>query len=87
MNVSLTPKLEEMIKQKVASGSYNSSSEVIREALRLLEEQDQLRLVKLEKLRQDIQEGLESGDSTPLDFDDIKKRGRKILAQQKQGNR
>ena len=36
MNVNLTPQLEEMVRRKVASGLYNSASEVIREALRLL---------------------------------------------------
>ncbi len=41
MNISLTPHLEAMVRQKVASGRYNNSSEVVREALRLLEEQDQ----------------------------------------------
>lgn len=40
MNVSLTPRLEAMIREKVASGRYNSSSEVVREALRLMAEQD-----------------------------------------------
>jgi antitoxin ParD1/3/4 len=47
MNVTLTPQLEEMVKQKVASGLYTSASEVIREALRLMEEQDPLREAKL----------------------------------------
>ncbi len=40
MNVSLTPQLEEMVRNKVASGRYNNASEVVREALRLLEEYD-----------------------------------------------
>ncbi len=40
MNVSLTPTLEELVQRKVATGLYNSASEVIREALRLLEERD-----------------------------------------------
>ena len=40
MNVSLTPKLEEYIRNKVAGGMYNNASEVIREALRLAIEQD-----------------------------------------------
>jgi hypothetical protein len=40
MNVSLTPKLEEIVRHKVASGLYNNASEVIREALRLLVERD-----------------------------------------------
>lgn len=40
MNVSLTPQLEELVRNKVASGRYNNASEVVREALRLLEEYD-----------------------------------------------
>lgn len=43
MHVSLTPQLEEMVRQKVASGLYNNASEVIREALRVLEEHDRVR--------------------------------------------
>lgn len=39
MNVSLTPKLEAFVRERVASGLYNNSSEVVREALRLLHEQ------------------------------------------------
>lgn len=41
MNVSLTPQLENLIHEKVESGYYNNASEVVREALRLLEERDQ----------------------------------------------
>jgi antitoxin ParD1/3/4 len=40
MNVSLTPELEQLVTEKVESGRYTSASEVIREALRLLEEHD-----------------------------------------------
>jgi antitoxin ParD1/3/4 len=40
MNVSLAPYLEAMIQQKAQSGRYNNASEVVREALRLLEERD-----------------------------------------------
>ncbi len=47
MNVSLTPELEALVAQKVESGRYTSASEVIREALRLLEEQDQIRQKRL----------------------------------------
>jgi antitoxin ParD1/3/4 len=42
MNVSLTPQLEAMIQEQVASGRYSTASEVVREALRLLEERDRL---------------------------------------------
>jgi antitoxin ParD1/3/4 len=61
MNVNLTPQLEELVRAKVASGMYTSASEVVREALRLMDEQDQLRAVKLEQLREDIRKGLTSG--------------------------
>jgi antitoxin ParD1/3/4 len=43
MNVSLTPELEKFVSAKVGSGRYNSASEVVREALRLLEEHDSAR--------------------------------------------
>jgi len=47
MNVSLTPELEKFVATKVESGRYNSASEVVREALRLLEEHDSARAVQL----------------------------------------
>lgn len=62
MNVSLTPQLEEFIKRKVESGLYHTSSEVIREALRLLEEHDRFQEMKLETLRKEIKSGIDSLD-------------------------
>lgn len=85
MNVSLTPQLEELVQQKVASGRYHSASEVIREALRLLEEQDRLREIRLGDLRKDIALGiepLERGETIPFDraaAERIKANGRKKL--------
>src|SRR5260370_7878781 len=67
MNVNLTPQLEEMIRQKVDSGMYNSASEVVRDALRLMDEKDRLRAAKLDQLRQEIQDGLSSGPATTWD--------------------
>jgi antitoxin ParD1/3/4 len=84
MNISLTPHLENLVKTKVESGLYNSASEVMRDALRLLEERDQLRAVRLEELRREIQKGIDSGDTTPLDIEEIKAKGRKRLAAQQQ---
>ncbi len=80
MNINLTPQLEELVRQKVSSGLYNSASEVIREALRMMEVQDQLRTVKLERLRHDIREGMESGPATPWDVAEMKRQGRRRLA-------
>jgi putative addiction module CopG family antidote len=51
MNVSLTKELERLINERVASGRYQSSSEVVREALRLLEEREVLRRLATEDLR------------------------------------
>lgn len=87
MNISLTPQLEELVKKKVDSGLYGSASEVMREALRLLDERDRLHAVGLEKVRAEIKKGTESGEPTPLDIAAIKARGRKRLtAEQKRVN-
>lgn len=67
MNVNLTPQLEELVRSKVASGLYTSASEVVREALRLMEEQDRLREARLEQLRSDVRQGLASGPSESWD--------------------
>jgi len=40
MNVSLTPKLQHYVRQKVRSGQYDSASEVIRDSLRALQQRD-----------------------------------------------
>ncbi|HZP82831.1 MAG TPA: type II toxin-antitoxin system ParD family antitoxin [Chthonomonadaceae bacterium] len=55
MNVHLTPELEQMVQRKVQTGRYNSASEVVREALRLMEERDQVKA----EIRQKIAAGME----------------------------
>ena len=62
MNISLTSELERMVDEKVRTGRYASASEVIREGLRLLEEQEQLKLQRLASVRQKIDRGLEQLD-------------------------
>ncbi|MEH2333083.1 type II toxin-antitoxin system ParD family antitoxin [Nostoc sp.] len=59
MNVSLTPELEQLVKDKVNSGRYHSVSEVMGEALRLLDERDRLQEKRLAELKAKIQEGIE----------------------------
>lgn len=71
MNVSLTPQLEAFVKRKLDSGLYYSASEVIRDGLRLLEEKDRMKEIRLAELRKEIQLGLDSGETTPLDMDEI----------------
>lgn len=79
LNVNLTPELEAMVREKVATGLYSSASEVVREALRLMEEKDRFNKMKLDQLRADIQAGIASGDAGTLDVEEIKRRGRARL--------
>lgn len=62
MNVSLTPELEALIQERVRSGRYTSASEVVREALRLLEDRDELRRLRMAELRTKVAAGLDSLD-------------------------
>ena len=84
MNVNLTPELERLIQDKVASGLYNNQSEVVREALRLLEEQDRLRELHVAKLRAALAEGLEQADrGETLDGDEVVKEMREFLRERR----
>ncbi len=85
MNINLTPQLEDLVRQKVASGRYTSASEVVREALRLMDEKDRLLNAKLDQLRQGIREG-ESGPATPWDPEQIKRRDRQQLKRSREPN-
>jgi antitoxin ParD1/3/4 len=60
MNVSLTSELEQLVHLKVQSGRYTSASEVVREALRLMEERDQVQALQNDALRQKIAAGMAS---------------------------
>lgn len=89
MNVSLTNELEEYVEYKVASGLYGSASEVVRDALRLMEERDRLLDARLDALRDELQRGvtqLREGRSKPLDPDAvqaIKSAGKRRLRSQR----
>jgi len=88
MNVSLTPELEKLVQEKVKSGRYLSASEVVREALRLLQEQDQLRELRLEELRKFVAVGVEQADRgqlAPLDVDATLARVRSRKAKVREG--
>ncbi|MGC2656406.1 MAG: type II toxin-antitoxin system ParD family antitoxin [Bryobacteraceae bacterium] len=62
MNVSLTPELEKFVSAKVGTGRYNSASEVVREALRLLEEHDAGRAAQLAEFNGEVGRRLVSLD-------------------------
>jgi antitoxin ParD1/3/4 len=85
MEISITPRMDQWISEKVNSGLYSSSSEVILEGLRLLIRQEEQRLAMTEDLRQEILIGvrqLDSGKSVSFDsslVDNIKENSRNRL--------
>lgn len=80
MNISLTDELAKFINAQVASGRYASSSEVVREALRLMERFDQAEAEKLHGLQNAWREGIDSGDAGEIDFAELKQEARRRLA-------
>jgi antitoxin ParD1/3/4 len=62
MNVSLTPELQRFVADKIKSGTYSSASEVVSDALRLLEEQDRTRGQRLTEFNDEVRERLASLD-------------------------
>lgn len=86
MNVSLTPELSKLVHAKVKSGLYLSASEVVRDALRLLDERDRLKRMQLQDLRKKIAVGIEQADRgqlTALDLDQALLQSRKRLSRKK----
>ena len=62
LNVSLTPELERFVQDRVASGRYQTASEVIREGLRLLEQQEREREATLAALKAKLERGAAQAD-------------------------
>jgi antitoxin ParD1/3/4 len=83
MNVSLTEELAGFVKAKVSTGRYSSSSEVVREALRLMEQRDTQEAERLQRLRKTWDEGIESGDAGEVDFATVKSEARARLGRTK----
>src|SRR5580693_3126940 len=86
MNVSLTPQLERFIEHKVREGKYQTASEVVREALRLLADRDDRRALELDRLRRDIRLGLDdirTGRVADLDVKRLKAEARKEVGTRK----
>lgn len=76
---------EAFVRGLVESGRYSSASEVMREALRDMEDREQTREVRLERLRAEIAKGFE-GESVPWDPEEAKREGRRILAERAKTN-
>lgn len=76
---------ESFIRTQIESGRYASASEVLRDALRLLEDQEKLRALHVSELRAAIRKGIESGTSVPADavFDRLEKKYRRTAKARK----
>ena len=92
-NVNLTDHQADFIRESVESGDYNSASEVVREALRLLKAHKMEQQAKLERLRAEIQKGVESHETgafielnSPAEiadyFEGVKQRGKENLVKE-----
>lgn len=89
MNVSLTPELDKWINEKVASGLYQSSSELIREGLRFLMVREEQRQAMIAESRQDLLIGvtqLDNGKSQDLDEELVKSIKKKARVKVKHGD-
>ena len=59
--------LEKLINQQIHTGRYSSASEVVRDALRMFEEQQSA----IKRLNDAIEEGYASGISDAFDWDEL----------------
>ncbi|MCF6285917.1 MAG: type II toxin-antitoxin system ParD family antitoxin [Candidatus Hydrogenedentes bacterium] len=96
-NVNLTETQAEFIRKCVDSGDYNNASELVREALRLLQAQKDEQQAKLQQLRAELQKGYdarEEGRFITLDtkakratyFEDVNRRGQERLLKEANGS-
>lgn len=83
---SLGEHYEAFARELVKSGRYASVSEVLRDGMRLMEEKEALREWKLAELKKAIQEGLAGPFEDYTDSEDVKREGRRILAERLRNN-
>ncbi len=80
---SLPPDLQQFVQNQIERGDYSTTGEVVCAALTLLREREQVRAIRLERLRADLQVGideLERGEGTALDMEEIKQEVRERLS-------
>jgi antitoxin ParD1/3/4 len=83
VSVALTGEQVEALKAAVNSGAYATTSEVVREAIRDWQLKQELRRDEVEILRRLWDEGEASGPPIPVDFDEVRREARRLLALEK----
>jgi len=83
MNISLTPEMEQYIQKQVKSGRYHTSSELVRDALRIHQVHEEVLNARMAQFRAEVQKGIDdvkAGRVTEFNFERIRKGGQKLLA-------
>jgi antitoxin ParD1/3/4 len=71
LTVSLSPQQVDRIQKAVETGAYASNSEVLRDALRLWEQREEMRQLEIDRLRQAYAEGVASGPGRSVEADSM----------------
>ena len=67
LTISLSPQQVARLQLAVESGAYASNSEVVREALRMWEQAEEIRNLELSRLKRAYDEGMASGAGREVD--------------------
>lgn len=73
LTISLSPQQIGRVQRAVETGAYASNSEVLREALRLWEQREELRAMELEQLKTAYREGMASGEGRQVSANELLK--------------
>ncbi|WP_198935148.1 type II toxin-antitoxin system ParD family antitoxin [Pararhizobium arenae] len=71
LTVSLTPHQAEMMQSAVENGGYASNSEIVRDALRLWEQREEVRQLEMARLKKAYDEGMASGEGRHISADQL----------------
>ncbi|MEZ5355434.1 MAG: type II toxin-antitoxin system ParD family antitoxin [Bryobacteraceae bacterium] len=81
VNISITPELDAFLQSRVKSGRYQTTSEVVREALRLLERRERERDEAFEHLKAKLKRGAAQAEAGELlDGEEVFAELRQMLA-------
>jgi antitoxin ParD1/3/4 len=84
VNISITPELDAFLQSRVKSGRYQTTSEVVREALRLLERQEQEREQDFQQLKAELRRGADQVERGELiDGDEVFEELRKLIEERR----